>query len=90
MSHSASRGNSHAIFAWSVIVGADYIDLLSCRQPEGLVILAHYAVPLHMRRDHWMLGDGGRYLIESISQFLGPVWETSLSWPNQCLQQDAL
>lgn len=70
MPHSASRGSSHAIVAWPVIVGADYIDLLSCRQPEGLVILAHYAVLLHMRWDHWMLGDGGRYLIESISQFV--------------------
>ena len=90
MSHSASRGNSHAIVAWPVIVGADYIDLLSCRQPEALVILAHYAALLHMRRDCWMIGDGGRYLIESTSQFLGPAWETWLSWPNQSLQQDAL
>ncbi|KAJ6114046.1 hypothetical protein N7523_007363 [Penicillium sp. IBT 18751x] len=90
MSHSASRGNSHAIIAWPVIVGADYIDLLSSRQPEGLVILAHYAVLLHTRRDYWIVGDGGRYLIESISQLLGPAWETWLSWPNQSLQQDPL
>ncbi|KAJ6030984.1 hypothetical protein N7540_001716 [Penicillium herquei] len=86
MSHSEPSGNMHAIIAWPVIVGADFIDLLSSRRPEGLVILAHYAVLLHMRRDSWIAGDGGRYLIESISDFLGPAWETWLRWPKENLR----
>lgn len=90
VSHSSWRGKSRAAFAWPVIVETDYIDLISCRQPEGLVILAYYAVLLHMCRDYWVFGDGGRYLIESISQYLGPAWESWLVWPNRCLQEDAL
>ena len=85
----SAGGSSHAIIAWPVIVGADYVEMLSSRQPEALVILAHYATLLHMRRDYWVIGDGGRYLIESISQYLGLEWETWLSWPNQILQQGA-
>ncbi|KAJ5752141.1 transcriptional regulator family: Fungal Specific TF [Penicillium odoratum] len=77
------------IIAWPVIVKAEYIDLLSRRQPEALVILAHYAVLLHSRRDHWIFGDGGGYIIESINMFLGPAWATCLSWPNESLQQEA-
>ncbi|KAJ5628574.1 hypothetical protein N7490_010802 [Penicillium lividum] len=78
------------IIAWPVIVSADYNDLLSRHQPEALVILAHYAVLLHSRRDHWIFGDGGRYIIESINIFLGPAWVTWLSWPNEILQQEAV
>ncbi|KAJ5106233.1 hypothetical protein N7456_002908 [Penicillium angulare] len=88
LSHPTS--NVHIIHAWPVIVGADYVDLLSSHQPEALVILAHYAVLLHLRRDNWMFGDGGKYLIESISQFLGPAWENWLSWPVKNLQDGVL
>lgn len=89
ISRSTAHASSVAIIAWPVLVGADFIDLLSCREPEALVILAHYAALLHMRQDYWVIKDGGRYLIESICQFLGPEWETWLHWPNLSLQQGA-
>ncbi|KAL4897139.1 hypothetical protein BDV59DRAFT_85179 [Aspergillus ambiguus] len=67
--------------AWPVLVGMDYIDLLRRRRPEALVILAHYAVLIHDCRELWVFGDGGRFLIDSISRYLGVEWEEWLAWP---------
>jgi hypothetical protein len=78
-------GSSHGSTGWPVLVSPEYIDLLLQRRPEALVILAHYAILLHSCRDSWMFGDGGRFLIESIRDFLGPDWTEWLEWPIKAL-----
>ncbi|KAH1488400.1 hypothetical protein LV164_002225 [Aspergillus fumigatus] len=78
-------GSNHGNTAWPVLVPPEYIDLLLQRRPEALVILAHYAILLHSCRDSWMFGDGGRFLIESIRDFLGPDWTEWLEWPIKAL-----
>ncbi|GFF68415.1 hypothetical protein IFM47457_02054 [Aspergillus lentulus] len=85
MAAGSLAGSSHGSIGWPVLVSPEYIDLLLQRRPEALVILAHYGILLHSCRDSWMFGDGGRFLIESIRDFLGPDWTEWLEWPIKAL-----
>lgn len=78
-----SSPSAHIIFAWLVIVPKEYVDLLSARRPEALVILSYYAANLHYRRRFWAINDAGEYLIQNISSHLGKHWEQWLAWPQQ-------
>ncbi|KAJ9659164.1 hypothetical protein H2198_003306 [Neophaeococcomyces mojaviensis] len=80
---SADEGATTAnmIFAWLVIVPKEYVELLSQRRPEALIILSHYAVLLHYRRHFWAIGDSGKFLVEGITSHLGKHWEKWLTWP---------
>lgn len=80
--------SSNMIFAWLVVVPQGYVDNLSARRPEALVILAYYAVVLHYRRSFWAVGDSGEYLINSISAHLGRHWDEYLAWPRSMLEND--
>lgn len=76
-----SSQSANMIFGWLVVVGKEYTDLLSARRAEALIILAHYAVVLHQRRNFWAIGDAGKYLIEAIDAHLGQHWDRWLAWP---------
>lgn len=87
----AARGNTTgmpAIFAWPIHISPDYVELLRQRQAEALVILAHYAVLLHRGRGLWLIGGGGRFLIESICESLGSAWQEWLTFPQAALCED--
>lgn len=86
-STNAPKIYSVGVHSWPVTVPSEYIDLLARRTPDALVILAHYAVILHSHRDNWLFGDGGRFLIQSISEYLGPDWGEWLVFPNQFLSE---
>lgn len=73
------------MMSWLVTVPPAYIDLLSERRPEALVILSYFAVLLHNHHETWIAGDSGLYLISSINEYLGPSWEFYLRWPNSFL-----
>lgn len=62
------------ILSWPVIIPDGYINLLSERRPESLVILSHYGALLHLHREIWTFGDGGMYIISSVRGYLGPSW----------------
>lgn len=78
-----------AALMFCVTLNEEYIDLLSQRQPEALVILAFYAVLLHWNRDAWVLGDGGEYLIKAIAAHLGAHWASWLHWPVLVLENSS-
>ncbi|KAI9035036.1 Zn(II)2Cys6 transcription factor domain-containing protein [Aspergillus affinis] len=82
---SKNGATSLGIFTWPVVVPSAYIDLLAERKPEALVILSHYAILLHSRRDTWMFSDAGQFMIQSINQQLGPEWADWLTGPNFAL-----
>lgn len=83
---SASMSTYAAVISWPVMVPIEYVDALDMRRPEALVILAHYAALLHLYRQLWIFGDGGRFLIESICESLGNGWENWLEWPKKVLR----
>lgn len=80
--------SANMIFAWLVVVPQGYVDNLSARRPEALIILAHYAVMLHYRRSFWAVGDSGEYLIDAISAHLGRHWDEYLAWPRLVVEKD--
>jgi len=75
------------IFVWPALVSSDYVDLLRQRQAEALIILAHYAVLLHRGRDLWLIGEGGKFLIESICESLGSDWQEWLEFPRAAIRE---
>lgn len=76
-------------FAWPIQISSEYVELLKQRRPEALAILAYYAVMLHSHRGVWLVGGAGRYLIESISGYLGTYWENWLAWPKAALSESS-
>jgi hypothetical protein len=88
--HAGLKGSSgrqiSATIAFCLNVDDEYLDLLRKRQPEALVIFAFFAVLLHWNRDSWIVGDGGQYLIQSITNHVGRHWAEWLHWPNSALQ----
>lgn len=75
------KPNVTSIRAWPVMVCKGYIDLLRMREPHGLVVLAHYGALIHLRRDLWICGDGGHFLVRLICDHLGNQWSDWLRWP---------
>ncbi|KAI0002379.1 hypothetical protein F4779DRAFT_131481 [Xylariaceae sp. FL0662B] len=76
---------THLTLAWPTLVLSEYVELLKQRQPEALVILAHWAMLLHEDRDFCAFGDAGRFLIESIAWYLGSYWDEWLVLPKEAL-----
>ncbi|KAJ5697761.1 hypothetical protein N7488_011445 [Penicillium malachiteum] len=79
------RPKIQTILAWPVILSQGYTDLLRRREPHALVILAHFGAAVHSRRDIWVWGDGGAFLVNVISQHLGDAWLDCLAWPLQAI-----
>ena len=79
---------SGLVWVWPINLSSEFIDLLSMRKPEALIILAHYAVLLHRRRRVWLVGNVGGILIQEISKSLGTFWKIWLDWPNEVVAQD--
>ncbi|KAK1147601.1 hypothetical protein N8T08_000943 [Aspergillus melleus] len=86
LAHSSKLSVIGPIMSWPVTVSPEYVDLLSDRQPEALVILSHFGALLHMHRDMWMFGNSGLYIIESVDRYLGLSWNEWLRWPNSFLR----
>lgn len=80
--------SANMIFAWLVLTPKEYVELLTQRRPEALVILAYYAVVLHQRRQFWAINDAGEFLISGISTHLGKHWDQWLAQPKSVLQDD--
>lgn len=75
------------LLAWPILVSPEYVSLLRQRQPEALIILAYYAIQLHRGRNLWLIGESGRFLVETISKNLGPNWQFWLKWPKDELHK---
>ncbi|KAK6331859.1 hypothetical protein TWF718_002399 [Orbilia javanica] len=85
----AAQGKSRVavLFTWLIRLSPDYVALLRRGEPEALVILTFYAVLLHRGRHMWLIGDGGRFLIEAIRDRLGESWWGWLRFPLEALQE---
>lgn len=75
----------YVLIAWPILVPRGYIDLVAQRKGEALVILAHFGALVDRHKHSWVFCDGGKYLVDSISQYLGPQWTEWLHWPRQSL-----
>lgn len=64
----------HVLLGWHNMIPPEFIDLLKRREPEALVILAHFAGYLHRCRHFWVFGDAGEFLLRGIARHLGSHW----------------
>ncbi|KAI1466502.1 uncharacterized protein F4812DRAFT_460773 [Daldinia caldariorum] len=70
-----------SLVSWPVIIEADLFRLISESKPEALLVLAYYAIPLHLCRDVWIIKDAGQLLVRSIRLHLDQRWHKWLDWP---------
>jgi hypothetical protein len=82
------RVGINVLISWPIHVSPEYVEMLQQWQGEALTILAHYAVLLHRGRDMWVVGDGGRFLIESICERLDQNWQEWLKFPKAALGEN--
>ncbi|KAL2833874.1 hypothetical protein BDW59DRAFT_138239 [Aspergillus cavernicola] len=71
------------LFLWNVLVPPEFTDLLAAKRPEGLIILAYYALLLHQGRHIWQVGGAGRYVLGMIEEDLDPGWDRWLQYPRE-------
>ncbi|KAL5359223.1 hypothetical protein BJX96DRAFT_55718 [Aspergillus floccosus] len=67
-------------FRWIVQVPPRFIELVCERHPFALVILAHYAVVLHLLRERWWVGDWGARVIQAVGRSVDWEWRKALGW----------
>lgn len=83
------EGTILAGFVWPIMLPPRFVDLLSEKQPEALVILAYYCVIVHWSEtggfDMWFLQGWGRYMFETVSDLLSESWHEHLAWPREMI-----
>lgn len=78
----------HAVSAFSVIVSAEYVDVLRKHRPEALIILSYFAVLLHRSRNFWIFQNSGAIMIRAIATHIGSYWRDAMAWPLQVVETE--
>ncbi|OAA63079.1 C6 finger domain protein [Cordyceps fumosorosea ARSEF 2679] len=78
----------HAVSAFSVIVGAEFVDVLRKHRPEALIILSYFAVLLHRCRHFWIFQNSGACMIKAIANHIGSFWRDAMAWPLQVVDTE--
>jgi Fungal specific transcription factor domain len=82
---SRGQGTILAGFVWPITIPPKFVDLLSEKQPEALLILAYYCVIVHWGQEGdqpaWFLIGWGRYMLETVQDLLPESWHEHLDWP---------
>ena len=76
-----------ASFVWPVNLPPKFVDLLSEKQPEALVILAHYCVLIQWSETmhNWFVDGWGQYMLETIKESVPESWAEHLKWPEEMI-----
>lgn len=61
---------------WPIRTHETYIDMVNRRQPEALILLAHYCLLLGHVDEFWYMRGMSRRLLRSIHRVLGKEWES--------------
>lgn len=82
------EGTVLASFVWSVNLPPKFLDMLSEKQPEALVILAHYCVLIYWGeiQDTWFLVGWARYMLDTIKELTPMQWHEHLRWPDSIIK----
>ncbi|KAL8840130.1 MAG: hypothetical protein Q9170_001478 [Blastenia crenularia] len=75
-------------FTWPVEVPDKFVELLHARNPEALVILAHYCVVLHHLDNYWWMKGWGAHLLENIYDELSQPWRDWIQWPSNTIARN--
>lgn len=81
-------GLPHGVSGFSIMIPAEFTDVLRRHVPEALVVMAYFGVLLHRTRRYWVCGNNGAFVIRAIADRLGPQWEDAMRWPLQVLVEE--
>lgn len=71
----------HIIFWWAILMPERFLDLLTNRKPEAVIILGYYAALLAHGKRVWLIGDAASHLFHSVRRYLGDEWSDWLAAP---------
>lgn len=73
-----------ASFVWPVNLHPRFLDLLSEKRPEAMIILAHYCVLIYWGElnDTWFMVGWAKYILDTIKAAIPEQWHEHLSWPD--------
>jgi hypothetical protein len=74
------------VYTWPVLVSQRYIDLMSERNPEALVVLAHFCIMLDMLNSLWFMEGCAAHIIDQCKKDLDIEWLPYIQWPLSVLQ----
>lgn len=82
------EGTVLASFVWSVNLPPAFLEMLSEKQPEALIILAHYCVLIYWGeiQDTWFLVGWARYMLDTIKELTPLEWHEHLQWPDSVIK----
>jgi hypothetical protein len=69
------------VLSWPAQISQDYIELMSKRKPEALVVLAHYCIMLKMIDSFWFMEGCAARLLEQCRRDLSEEWHPHIEWP---------
>lgn len=75
-------------FLWPVIVPVEFLKRLNMREPEALILLAHYCVILHHLDDYWWMRGWAMHIINNIHRELDDNWRYWIQWPTSVVTVD--
>lgn len=84
------RSAHQIIFIWGMFLPDEFYALLKAHRLEAVAMMAWYAVLLHECREFWQVRDAGIFILQSVSDYLGPDWSHWLAWPFQAVQHGIL
>ena len=83
-----TRGDGTVLttFVWPINLSPKFLDLLSEKRPEAMIILAHYCVLIYWgeakdSNDTWFIGGWAKYMLETIKESVPEAWKEHLQWP---------
>jgi hypothetical protein len=90
-----ARGNGTmlASFIWPINLSPKFLDLLSEKRPEAMVILAHYCVMIHWGEDdsdNWFIVGWTRYILETVRESVPEAWQEHLAWPIEMIERQSM
>lgn len=84
------RGEGFVIpsLVWPVHLSPKFLDLLSERKAEALIILAHYCVLMDWgaHADTWFLEGWARYMLDAIKDSLSEERRPMVAWPDSVIR----
>jgi len=81
INHSSLR----LIQTWPMHVDPLFLEMCDSMDPVALIILAHYAVMVHTRRNVWFFERWPPVLLRDLEQRLGHEWREYLEWPRSMI-----
>jgi len=78
-----TRRLMQSVYSWPVLVSHRYINLMSERNPEALVVVAHFCIMLNMLNSIWFIEGCAARILDRCRRDLDDEWLPYIQWPLQ-------